>query len=238
MLVQEDEMKARHWQIGETIDVEYPLTGVKPTVIVGTFTDRTFGAFLLPSAAFDSGTGIEGAAVVFADLADGVDGADGQAAAESVLADFPNVDMNTKSEQIADTEAQVDQLLALFTGLLGLAMLVAVLGITNTLALSIVERTREIGMLRAIGMSRRQLRRVTRWESVIIALFGAVLGTAVGIGLGWAVIRSLADQGLGAFTLPATDLLVWLGVAMLAGIVAAILPARRAAARRAAGNRW
>jgi putative ABC transport system permease protein len=228
MLVHEDLLESRGWAVGDVVDVEYPLTGVVPTTVAGTYTDTTFSSILLPASAFDPGTGIDDATIVFADLADGVDIAAGQAAASTVLADFANVDMNTKSEQIAETEAQVDQLLVLFTGLLGLAILVAVLGITNTLALSIVERTREIGLLRAVGMASGQVRRVIRWEAVIIALFGAVLGTTIGLALGWAVVSSLADQGLGAFTVPFAGLATWLVVAALAGVLAAVLPARRA----------
>jgi putative ABC transport system permease protein len=228
MLVQEDELEARGWEVGDRITVEYPLTGMVEHEVAGTFTDRSFGSFLLPTATFDAGTGVDEAVIVFADISAGVDLAAGQDAARAVLVDFPNVDMNTRSEQIAETEAQVDQMLVLFTGLLGLAIVVAVLGITNTLALSIVERTREIGLLRAVGMSRGQVRRTIRWEAVIIALFGAVLGTTIGIGLGWAVVVSLGDQGLSAFTLPLQSMIVWLLIAAVAGVLAAILPARRA----------
>lgn len=166
--------------------------------------------------------------IVFARLADGVSIDAGSAAAEEVLASFPNVDMNTASEEIAEAEAQVDQMVGLFSGLLRLAVIIAVMGIANTLALSIVERTREIGLLRAVGMSRRQVRRMIRWAAIIVALFGAILGVAVGTGLGWATVASLADDGLGAFAFPATQLLGWLVLAGLAGAIAAIGPARKA----------
>jgi putative ABC transport system permease protein len=113
----------------------------------------------------------------------------------------------------------------LFTVLLALAIVIAVLGITNTLALSVIERTREIGLLRAVGMSRRQLRRMVRWESVIIAVFGAVLGMLTGIVLGWAVVQALRDEGVGAFSIPFTQMVILILVAAVAGIVAAIYPA-------------
>jgi putative ABC transport system permease protein len=108
-----------------------------------------------------------------------------------------------------------------------LSVLIALLGITNTLSLSIIERTREIGLLRAVGMSRKQVRRMIRWESVIISVFGAVLGIVLGIIFGWAVVRALSDQGL-LFVLPIGQLIGALFAAGVAGVVAAILPAWRA----------
>jgi putative ABC transport system permease protein len=124
---------------------------------------------------------------------------------------------------------QVDQLLALVTALLGMALLIAVLGIMNTLALSIHERTHEIGLLRAVGMTRHQVRGMIRWEAVTIALLGAFVGLVLGIVFGWATTSSLAEEGLGAFVLPAGQLLGAVVLAALAGVLAAVLPARAAA---------
>jgi putative ABC transport system permease protein len=137
--------------------------------------------------------------------------------------------VQTTSEVLADAEAQIDQLLAIFSALLGLAIIIAVLGITNTLALSIIERTHEIGLLRAIGMVRSQVRRMIRWEAVVIAVFGAILGIMAGIVLGWAVVTALADQGLETFSVPWLQLLVYILIAAVAGVIAAIYPARKAA---------
>ena len=120
-------------------------------------------------------------------------------------------------------------MVALFTGLLGLALVIALLGIANTLALSIVERTREIGLLRAVGMTRRQVRRMVRWEALIIAVFGALLGILIGSAIGFGVVTSLADDGLGSFALPAGQLVIWLIVAAVAGLIASLGPARKAA---------
>ena len=103
------------------------------------------------------------------------------------------------------------------------------MGIANTLALSIFERTRELGLLRAVGMTRRQLRATVRWESVIIALLGTVLGLAIGLFFGWAMVMALADEGFSAFRVPGGQLALVALIAALAGIAAAILPARRAA---------
>jgi putative ABC transport system permease protein len=154
---------------------------------------------------------------------------DGQAAADAALSEFPNVDVNTQSDQIAEAEAQVDQLVALFTGLLSLALVIALLGIANTLALSVVERTREIGLLRAVGMTRRHVRQMVRREALIIAVFGALLGVLIGTAIGFGVVTSLADDGLGSFSLPAGQLVIWLIVAAVAGLIASVGPARKAA---------
>ena len=108
-------------------------------------------------------------------------------------------------------------------------MLIAALGIVNTLALSVLERTREIGLLRAVGMSRWQLRRMVWLESVVISLFGAVLGLVIGVGFGVALQRALADDGISELAVPAVQLLLFLVIAALIGVLAALWPAQRAA---------
>jgi putative ABC transport system permease protein len=122
---------------------------------------------------------------------------------------------------------QVDQLVGLVLALLALSVIVAILGVINTMALSVHERTRELGMLRAVGMSRRQVRRMVRAESVITALIGAVLGTVLGIAFAALLSRPLADEGF-VFELPIATLIGVAILAALAGVLAAIPPARRA----------
>jgi putative ABC transport system permease protein len=113
--------------------------------------------------------------------------------------------------------------------LLVFAVVIAVLGIVNTLALSVIERTREIGLLRAIGVSRRQLRLMIRLESVVIAVLGAVLGVLLGLVFGVSLMYALRDQGLEAISIPVGQLLLFLGLSLVIGVLAAVLPARRAA---------
>jgi len=132
-------------------------------------------------------------------------------------------------EEFADAQAaQINTLLYLIYALLALSVLIAVLGIINTLALSVFERTREIGLLRAVGMSRRQLRRMISVESVSTAVFGAVLGMALGLVLGLALQRALVSQGLETLSIPWLTLVLVLLFSAVAGMVAAILPAWRA----------
>lgn len=229
LLVQEDVLVGNSWSVGDVITVDYPGSVSDTVEIVGTFADATFADYVIAEEVFLENIGDDQIFMVFARLGSGVSLEEGQAAADVALSEFPNVDVNTTSDQIAEAEAQVDQLVALFTGLLGLALLIALLGIANTLALSIVERTREIGLLRAVGMTRRQVRRMVRWEALIIAVFGALLGILIGSAIGFGVVTSLADDGLSSFALPAGQLLVWLVVAAVAGLIASLGPARKAA---------
>jgi putative ABC transport system permease protein len=146
---------------------------------------------------------------------------------KAALAGFPTAKPWTIDEFKAEQRKQVDSLLGLIYALLSLSVIVALLGIVNTLALSVHERTRELGMLRAVGMSRRQVRRMIRAEAVITAAIGAVLGLALGVAFAAIVSRPLAKEGF-AFAIPVGALAVLLVVAALAGVLAAIPPARRA----------
>ena len=133
-------------------------------------------------------------------------------------------------QQFADQQrAPIDQLVLMVDALLGLALVIAVLGIVNTLALSIIERTREIGLLRAIGLGRGQLRLMVTLESVVMAVLGALLGVALGVCFGIAMMYAVRDQGLNVIAIPWSQLVVFLGLSVVIGVFAAVLPARRAA---------
>jgi putative ABC transport system permease protein len=141
--------------------------------------------------------------------------------------EFPVVEVRNQQELKENQEEQINQLLGLIYALLALAVIVSLFGIANTLALSIHERTRELGMLRAIGMSRRQVRTMIRYEAVITALIGAILGLILGVVFAALISRPLEDEG---FTLsyPIGSLAILLILAALLGVLAAIPPARRA----------
>ncbi|HEY6934561.1 MAG TPA: FtsX-like permease family protein, partial [Marmoricola sp.] len=146
-----------------------------------------------------------------------------------LVKDVPTVNVQSKAEFSQAQRAQVDQLLYLIYGLLGLAIVIAVLGIVNTLALSVIERTREVGLLRAVGLSRRQLRRMVRLEAIAIAVLGAVLGIVMGLGFGVVLQRAVADQGITDLAIPGVRLVAFVVVAAVVGVLAAVFPARRAA---------
>ncbi|MEU6931211.1 FtsX-like permease family protein [Streptomyces sp. NPDC046374] len=165
--------------------------------------------------------------IVFATAKDGQEDA-AYEGLKKALAPYPQYQVADQADYKKQLQDQVGQLLNIVYGLLALAIIVAVLGVVNTLALSVVERTREIGLMRAIGLSRRQLRRMIRLESVVIALFGALLGLALGLGWGTAAQRLLALEGLGVLEIPwPTILTVFVGSAFV-GLFAALVPAFRA----------
>jgi putative ABC transport system permease protein len=141
--------------------------------------------------------------------------------------EFPVVEVRNQQELKENQEEQINQLLGLIYALLALAVIVSLFGIANTLALSIHERTRELGMLRAIGMSRRQVRTMIRYEAVITALIGALLGMVIGVIFAALIAQPLKDEGF-ALSYPVGQLIVMLVFAAFAGVLAAILPARRA----------
>ncbi|WP_114422376.1 ABC transporter permease [Nocardioides houyundeii] len=150
-------------------------------------------------------------------------------AIEEAVADLPTVTVKDQAAFAEEQREPIDQLILMIFALLGLALLIAVLGIVNTLALSVIERTREVGLLRAIGLSRGQLWRMITLESVVIATLGAVLGVVLGVGFGVALMFALRDQGLNIISIPWDQLGVFLVVAMVVGVLAAVIPARRAA---------
>jgi putative ABC transport system permease protein len=152
-----------------------------------------------------------------------------RAQVDKVIADLPTVTVKDPGEYANEQRQQINLFLYFIYALLGLAVIIAVLGIINTLALSVIERTREVGLLRAVGLSRRQLRRMVRLESVIVAVLGAALGIGMGLVFGIALQRAVADQGIDVLSIPWWQLLLFVLLAALAGVLAAVLPARRAA---------
>jgi putative ABC transport system permease protein len=148
---------------------------------------------------------------------------------DPITRNLPTIELQDQSGFEDAQNQQVDNFLLLIYALLGLSIVIASLGIVNTLALSVIERTREVGLLRAIGLSRRQLRRMVRLESIAIALLGAVLGILVGVVFGVSLIKALSDQGLDVLAVPWLRLVICVVVAGVIGVLASWLPARRAA---------
>jgi putative ABC transport system permease protein len=165
---------------------------------------------------------------VFVQLQDGVSVAEAEPALERIVDPLPSAEVQSVEEYKDEIGSQLDILLGLIIALLLLAVGIAFLGIVNTISLSIIERTRELGLLRAVGMRRRQVRAAVRWESAIISLFGTLLGLAVGLLGGWGIVRALRDEGFEVFAVPVLWLAVISVVAGLLGLAAALIPAWRA----------
>ncbi|CBG72463.1 putative ABC transport system transmembrane subunit [Streptomyces scabiei 87.22] len=165
--------------------------------------------------------------LLFASAKEGQDAA-AYTSLKDALHDYPQYEVRDQTDYKEALKGQIDQLLNMIYGLLALAIIVAILGVVNTLALSVVERTREIGLMRAIGLSRRQLRRMIRLESVVIALFGALLGLGLGMGWGATAQQLLALEGLNVLDIPWPTIIgVFIGSAFV-GLFAALVPAFRA----------
>ncbi len=216
------------WSIGQEITIEFALTGKVPLKIVGTFSEPFDSDYIISSQTYITNFGNDDVTAIGANVREGIEITDGKQAAQKALEGFPQILVQDQEDLRKSISTQIDQILALFWGLLGFAIIIAVLGITNTLMLSISERTKEIGMLRAIGMTRKQVRQMIRYESVIIALFGATLGVVMGTFFAWAVLRALASEGISGFVVPFGQIAFYFVIAIIAGVLAAAWPARKA----------
>jgi putative ABC transport system permease protein len=207
-------------------ECEYTVAGVYETGASG-----GVGAPLIGLDDFDAAVPQPTDAQVIVKLKDGVSVAEAQPELERIVKPYVTAEVQNV-DQFKDTFGdQLDGFLILVMAMLALSILIALLGIANTIALSVMERTREIGLLRAVGMSRRQLRSAIRWESVIVAVFGAVLGMAVGVLGGWGIITALSEEGFNAFTVPIGVMIGLLVLAVALGLLAAAVPAWRASRR-------
>jgi putative ABC transport system permease protein len=231
ILLYTDPARDLNVDVGDTVDITWQ-NGKESTLTVG-------GIYADSSVAGNWLIGLDTLAEVSsappvdffigADIAEGVSIEDARAAVEKVAADFPSAEVQDQAEFQKSQEDQLNQLLSIVYGLLIFAIFIAVLGIANTMALSVFERTREFGLLRAVGMSRRHLKRSVRWEAIIVSVFGATLGIVVGIPLGISVAIALPDSFVTATVVPTNTIVTILIASIVVGIFAAIFPARRAA---------
>ena len=219
--------------VGDPVTVDYP-DGVteRPTVgaiYAGDNLSEGGGGIRLPRDAYLPHTSRPADVNMLIALADGVPVAEGEAAVQRVADRFGAPDVQTNQEFTESIAGEINLYLTVVYMLLILAIVIAVMGIANTLSLSIHERTRELGLLRAVGQTRRQTRTMVRGEALTVGLFGTVGGLGLGLFLGWALVSALASEGFGAFAVPKLSLAVVLALGALAGVVAAVRPAHRAA---------
>ena len=229
LLLSDGEAMARGVAVGDEVAVTLARGGERAYRVAGTYEDNELvGPILMDaSAGKDFLTTADMALLVR--KAEGTSTAQLLSAVEEATRAYPTAEVLDQSGFVEDTTAQIDVVISIISVLLALSVLIAVLGIVNTLALAVLERTRELGLLRAVGLGRRQTRRMVTVEAVIVAVFGALLGIAVGSVFGVALQRALADDGITELRFPVVRLLLFVVVAALAGVVAALLPARRAA---------
>ena len=228
--VREDIATAHGWQVGDRITMEFPIGGAQSEVLRAIYKDNQVnGGYLLGLADYTRYYPNQADSIALVKARPGVSADASRAAVDRVVADFPSVQVKDQAEYKQGQASQINQVLVLFYLLVALAVVIAFIGIVNTLALSVLERVRELGLLRALGMTRAQMRSMIRWEAVIIAVLGAALGLVLGIFFGWTMVRSLHDRGVTQFSVPVTTLVVFVVIAALAGVLAAVFPGRRAA---------
>ncbi|MEM8904238.1 MAG: FtsX-like permease family protein [Actinomycetota bacterium] len=230
ILVHQDPARDLDVTAGDTLTVTYASGESEDLRIAAVYDDATIlNNWVIDLESFTQGRfGSVADLFAAARIADGVSIEQAQQTIDELAEAFPQVNVEDQAEYQASIEGQLDSLLAVIFGMLALAILIALLGIANTLALSVFERTREIGLLRAVGMGRRQTRSMVRWEAAIVSAFGALLGVLLGAAFGVAVVTALPDSIISAVTIPVPNLVLFVVIAALAGLVAAFFPARRA----------
>ena len=227
LLIDSTTAQNKHLAVGDTVPARFALTGPATLRIGGIYqSNALIGSYLASSAFFLSHYPAQppGALLLRTNGSTAVDNA-----VTNALAPFPNVQVQTRAQYEQAQVSSINEVLGLVYALLALAVLIALIGIVNTLMLSVFERTREIGLLRAVGMRRRQVRTMIRSEAVILAIFGAIIGIIIGTGMGIALVSALKNQGITETVVPYSNLVIFLIIAALLGLVAASWPARRAA---------
>jgi putative ABC transport system permease protein len=229
LLLHEDPASDLDASVGSTIDVIFQNGAQQTLTVAGIYGDATFGNWLI---SLDTLAGITDAPArdffVIAKLADGVDPTAGEAAVRSAMEAFPQADVQTTPQFLSSQEEQINQLLLIITMLLAFAILLAIMGISITLALGVFERTREIGLLRAVGMNKRQTRRSVRWEAVIVSFFGAIIGIVVGTFLGVVLSLAVPDDVIAELAFNPSIIVAILIGAVVAGLFAALYPSFKA----------
>ncbi len=229
LLIDDKTAASKHWKVGTRVPVTF-LSGAHQLTITGVYVSSgAFSGGVVSTATAHAVGGRDVDEAVYVRVATGASPASVRKAVDATLVGYPNVKLLDQTQYKQSIHDQINQLLYVVYALLGLAVIIAILGIVNTLALSVVERTREIGLLRALGMTRRQLRQTVRLESVAISVYGATLGVVLGLGIGVALQRSLVSQGIGTLGIPWALLVIVLVLAGVVGVFAALWPARRAA---------
>ena len=227
ILVEADKALDKNLTIGSGVQVTLVDGRSMQLTVAGTYTDA-YGNYAVSRELFEGSNTPLFDSFVYIKAAKGVSDESARTAISAVSEDLGIGKLESRDEYIDTQAGQVDQFLALIYGLLFLSVIIAIVGIIITLLLSVFERRREIGLLRAVGMTRSQVRTIVRWESVITSLFGAVTGVVLGILSGIVIVISLNDSGFSAFTLPIANTFIILVGAFIIGVIAAVFPAWRA----------
>lgn len=227
VLVTDKSAKAQHLRTGQTLQLRFAKGPRQAFRIGGVYVENQLVKGYLVDDSVSSYFASPNVSAALVKLKKGADTGQARTAISAIARDYPTVVVQDQSEFVQAATDQVDLIVNILYALLALSVLIAVLGIVNTLALSVIERTRELGLLRAVGMSRRQVKRMIRVEAVVIAVFGGLLGLVVGSAFGVAIQRALVTQGVTELDFPVIRMGIFVALAALAGVLAAWLPARR-----------
>jgi putative ABC transport system permease protein len=228
VLIDDKVAKSDHYKVGQILPMGFAVTGVQNVPIGGTYkTNQFLGNYTVSNQFLAANVNQTLDQLIVLKTAS----VDPQTTASLTAAvkGFGNVQVKTAAQFKSDQKKQLNTILGIVYALLGLSIIIALVGVVNTLALSVMERTREIGLLRAVGMQRRQVKRMIRGEAVVVSLIGAVLGLVVGLSLGAAVVSALSASFITTLAIPVSTVVVILILAALFGVAAAVWPARRAA---------
>lgn len=217
-------------RLGDILPMTFPEGGRAAFPIVAIYEgDNVLNTVAIGINTYDDYVSRQFDALVFVNRAQGVSAEQARAAIERVAAQYSNVRIQDQTEFKDSLFEQIDTGINIIYVLLALSLIVALIGIVTTLGLSVFERIRELGLLRAVGMTRRQVRSMVRWEAVILSLFGAVIGLVLGTIFGSALIQALKSEGINTLSIPVLNLAIIAIAAAVAGVLAAVWPARRAA---------
>jgi putative ABC transport system permease protein len=231
LLIDDKVAASKHVKVGDTIKMGFDTTGIQTVVIGGIYRANPLqfplGSYTVSSEFFAANVNqVQDSAIAL--KTSSLSAGEAAALASSIHA-YPNVKVITGAQFKKDQAKQLNGILTFVYVLLGLSIVIALIGVVNTLALSVMERTREIGLLRAVGMHRRQVKRMIRGEALIVTMIGALLGIALGLGLGAVFVSALSDSGFTTLAIPFATVVTVLVVAALFAVGAAVFPARRAA---------
>jgi putative ABC transport system permease protein len=222
----EDKAEDEGWRIGDELDATFAETGRQTFTIVALLeTQDLTGTYVMGTEAIEANVPNSGDNQILVQLADGASTSQARSALQDIVDQYPTAELQDLDEFKEATKGQFDQLLIIVNALLALTLIVAMIGIVNTLVLSVVERTREIGLTRAVGAARKQIRATIRWEALLIAAFGLVAALTVGTFFGWVIFQALDEEGFTSFEIPVGQLVVVTIVTALLTLLAAVFPA-------------
>jgi putative ABC transport system permease protein len=228
--IHEDVADGEGWGIGDPVVVEWPATGKTELEVALIYSENGLvGDWVTSLETYDANVAQRLDLFALVKVEDGADLDAIRSDLESALEPYPNVEVQDQAEFREMYATFLNQILNIVTALLLFAVFIALFGVMNTLYLSIYERTRELGLLRAVGLTRRQTRAMVRREAGIIAVMGALLGIVIGIAFGWALQRALEPEGFTELGIPGVQLAIYVAFAALFGWLFAVFPARRAA---------